>query len=109
MSQQNDRTKFDVFSINLLNPIEASWKIAGWLMVGIPFMVAVVWGIYNPDNLFSVLGISGRRAGGAFINETRPVGESLLNGASGTGFRPGITGGTQDEQRDSLRPGVVEQ
>lgn len=99
----NDR--FDPLTISFRRPIESTFKIGGWILV-MPLVVAVVWGIYNPNNFMSVLGISGRRATGAFVQETSPIGESLLNGTTGNGLRPGLSGGTRDGRgdRESLRP-----
>lgn len=98
--------EFDIFEINLKRPIEASWKVAGWMLVGVPTAVALVWGVYNPGNLFSVFGVSARRAAITTITETQPIGESLLNGTSGGGFRPGMTEGLQQSDVQYLRPGL---
>jgi hypothetical protein len=76
-------------------------------VIGVPVAVAFIWGSYRADNIFSVFGIAARRGGGAVITETRPVGESLLNGATGNGFRPGQYSGAND--RNSLRPGQQNQ
>lgn len=69
----------------------AKW-LCFMLIVGVPVGVALVWGVYREDNLFGVIGIAGRRAAGSMIQETTPVGESLLNGTQGNGFRPGKFG-----------------
>lgn len=98
--------RFNPLVIDGRRPIEAAWKVGGWIVVGIPLLTSLVWGVYDSNNLMGVLGISGRRAFGSAINDTRPIGESLLNGASGGKFVPG-EGNRSQKNLDSLRPGAT--
>lgn len=97
----NTTGKFNPLVIDGRRPIESVFKIGGWILVT-PAIVALVWGAYQSDSFMGVVGISARRAGGSFVQETRPIGESLVNGTSGKGLRPG---GFDQNNQYELRPG----
>ena len=100
----SDGGKFDPRVVDFRRPIEAAFKIGGWIFVA-PTIAAVIWGIYTPNNIMGVIGISGRRAAGGFIEGSRPIGESLMNASEGKGLRPGGTSYQEDTQGQSIRPG----
>ena len=97
--------RFDPLEISARKPLDAIAKVSFWCCFGIPAGAALIWGIYNPENISSVLGVAARRAGGAAIQETAPVGEALVNGTSGKGLKPGDSGRHQLNQ--SVRPSEV--
>ncbi|HEY9908973.1 MAG TPA: hypothetical protein V6D18_15355 [Thermosynechococcaceae cyanobacterium] len=94
--------KFDLWNLNLKRPFEATAKGLLWVYVLVPIGVAFIWGVYTSDNIAGVLGISARRGTGAFIQETQPIGQSLVNGTSGKGF---VQKSIKPEG-ESLRPGA---
>lgn len=79
----NNESNFDLLNINLRRPLQAVAIGLFWSCAGVPLVVGVVWGVYNQDNIASVLGVSARRAAGSAITETQPVGVKLLKGVSG--------------------------
>lgn len=97
-------SRFNPVVIDGRKPIEAIAKFFFWIGVA-PTIGAFVWGISRNDNFMSVIGMAGRRATGAVIVETQPIGESLVNGATGKGLRPGqAQDGTFNE---TVRPGAA--
>ena len=98
--------RFAVTEIDLKRPLEAASKGLLWWFVLIPVGAAFIWGSYDSANIAGVLGISARRGTGAFIEETKPIGQTLVNGTSGKGFAPVKANTTA---RQSLRPGAESQ
>ena len=101
----SENSRFAVTEIDLKRPLEAASKGLLWFFVLVPVGVAFIWGVYDSSNIAGVLGISARRGTGAFIEETKPIGQTLVNGTSGKGFAPAKQGGTAAQ---SLRPGATE-
>lgn len=98
---ENNGGRFDPRVIDGRRPVEAVFKIGGWIFVA-PAIAAAIWGIYSPDNFMSVIGISGRRAAGGFVEGSRPIGETIYNATAGKGVRPG----TAQTDSSSIRPGA---
>ena len=78
--QSNQQNRGD---FNPLDPIRTPWKTAGYALIWItiigPVAVAFFLGVYNPKDIFGVIGIAGRRATGAALEESKSVGESLCS------------------------------
>lgn len=103
----SDSNRFKFWEITAARPLEATAKILFITGVAIPVGASLIWGVYDNSNFASVIGIAGRRAGGAAIQETRPIGESLLNGTTGKGLRPGSPQQATPGFDYSIRPGAV--
>lgn len=94
---------FDPLEISARKPLAAIAKVCFWIGFGIPVGVGLLWGYYKNDSIGGVVGVSIRRAGGAAITETRPIGEAFLNSTEGKGLRPGDSSG-QQLINQSVRP-----
>lgn len=88
---QPKQAGFDPF-----DPVKTPWKTAGygliWLVIIGPFVLGMM-GIYNPKDIFSVLGVSARRGATAAIEESKPAAEVICSQRFGEG----------NCQRDNLR------
>lgn len=96
---------FKWWEITLARPLEAIAKIS-FAVTMTPFAVAIIWAQVDNNSFASVTGIALRRGGGAFISETAPIGQTLLNGSTGKGLRPG-TPAPNDALNRSIRPGEM--
>lgn len=79
---------FDPTEINLKRPIEASWKLAGWYIVAIPFFLGLIWGI-GSGNIFQLLGVTGRRVFVGAVAESEPAATEFQQKMYGSDFKPG--------------------
>lgn len=57
--------------------------------VSLPLAMAFIWGIYSRDNIAGVVGVSGRRATGQVLNETKDFAKGVHSLQQGRGFQPG--------------------
>lgn len=83
-----------------LHPRQAHRTIAKGLfhwMVTLPLLIGGIWGIYSRDNIAGVLGVSGRRATGQVINETRDLAKGVHSLNRGKGFQPGELRGSDSD------------
>lgn len=70
--------------------------------VTIPLALAFLWGVYSRDNIAGVLGMSGRRATGQVLNETKDFAKGVHSLQQGRGFQPGqLRGSDFDEAAEN--------
>jgi len=67
------------------------------ILIGLPFFLGAVWNVRSEGNAPNAIGIAVRNGAGAFIQETTPFAESMLNATQGKGFRSGKVG-REDKQ-----------
>lgn len=94
------RQKFDLLSLSLhpKDLAETTSKGLFWCWVLIPLIIAFVWGIYDRSSIAGVLGMSGRRATGQVLNETRDFAKGVHSLQQGRGFQPGQLRGSEFDE-----------